>query len=270
MLDRDPARWARSARSEVVQAKQAFAAARRRRWPRTSCARTSEINRLNREVFQLAIEIGDDADTREWAMHMMLVARALERIGDNAVDIGEQTAFVVTGLFREFSRRLARRVPASICRIRSRESRFPAGVNSLLPRAARAHTSSRATSKLAGEMRRSQRRRGGAPSTRHGPAAASGWRSSTPTPGSCRSWPSAWSALGWEHRVLASAGPARRDRGDAAQRARRRPRGPRPAGLGLPRARSARDCPASASSSAPASRRSPSASAACGWAPTTG
>ena len=40
---------------------------------------------------------------REWAAYMMLVARALERIGDNAVDIGEQTAFVVTGLFREFS-----------------------------------------------------------------------------------------------------------------------------------------------------------------------
>jgi phosphate transport system protein len=36
-------------------------------------------------------------------MHMTLVSRALERIGDNAVDIGEQTAFVVTGLFREFS-----------------------------------------------------------------------------------------------------------------------------------------------------------------------
>ena len=34
---------------------------------------------------------------------MMLVARAIERIGDNAVDIGEQVAFVVTGLFREFS-----------------------------------------------------------------------------------------------------------------------------------------------------------------------
>ena len=36
-------------------------------------------------------------------MTMMLVARALERIGDNAVDVGEQVAFVVTGLFREFS-----------------------------------------------------------------------------------------------------------------------------------------------------------------------
>ena len=62
-----------------------------------------EINRLNREVFQLAIDVGTDVDTREWAMHMVMVARALERIGDNAVDVGEQTAFVVSGLFREFS-----------------------------------------------------------------------------------------------------------------------------------------------------------------------
>ena len=56
-----------------------------------------EINRLNRCVFSRAVEIGTDADRREWAMSMMLVARALERIGDNAVDIGEQVAFVVTG-----------------------------------------------------------------------------------------------------------------------------------------------------------------------------
>ena len=60
------------------------------------------IDNLNRECFQLAVQVGDDVDTREWAMTMMLVARALERIGDNAVDIGEQVAFVVTGLFREF------------------------------------------------------------------------------------------------------------------------------------------------------------------------
>ena len=60
------------------------------------------IDNLNRECFQRAIEIGDEHDRREWAMTMMLVARALERIGDNAVDVGEQVAFLVTGLFREF------------------------------------------------------------------------------------------------------------------------------------------------------------------------
>jgi phosphate transport system protein len=60
------------------------------------------VDNLNRECFHLALEIGDDADRREWAMTMLLAARAIERIGDNAVDIGEQVAFVVTGLFREF------------------------------------------------------------------------------------------------------------------------------------------------------------------------
>jgi phosphate transport system protein len=60
------------------------------------------VDDLNRECFHLALEIGDDADRREWAMTMLLAARALERIGDNAVDIGEQVAFVVTGLFKEF------------------------------------------------------------------------------------------------------------------------------------------------------------------------
>ncbi len=60
------------------------------------------VDNLNRECFRLALEIGDDADRREWAMTMLLAARAIERIGDNAVDIGEQVAFVVTGLFREF------------------------------------------------------------------------------------------------------------------------------------------------------------------------
>jgi phosphate transport system protein len=60
------------------------------------------VDNLNRECFRLAIEIGDEQDRREWAMTMMLVARALERMGDNAVDIGEQVAFVVTGLFEEF------------------------------------------------------------------------------------------------------------------------------------------------------------------------
>jgi phosphate transport system protein len=60
------------------------------------------VDTLNKECFQIAIEIGEDADTREWAMTMILVARALERIGDNAIDIGEQVAYIVTGLFQEF------------------------------------------------------------------------------------------------------------------------------------------------------------------------
>jgi len=90
------------ARSEVAQSKAAFAA-RDVELAEDLVRQDREINRLNREIFRRAIEIGDDADTREWAMHMILVARALERIGDNAVDIGEQVAFVVTGLFREFS-----------------------------------------------------------------------------------------------------------------------------------------------------------------------
>jgi phosphate transport system protein len=64
--------------------------------------RDDAVDDLNRECFGLALELGDDPDMREWAMTMLLAARAIERIGDNAVDIGEQVAFVVTGLFREF------------------------------------------------------------------------------------------------------------------------------------------------------------------------
>jgi len=89
------------ARTLVVQCKQAFER-RDVAMAEDLVRQDDEIDSLNRASFARAIEIGDDPDTREWAMHMMLVARCLERIGDNAVDIGEQTAFVVTGLFREF------------------------------------------------------------------------------------------------------------------------------------------------------------------------
>lgn len=62
------------------------------------------IDRLNREVFNAAVEIGGaDPDIREWAAHLMLIARYIERIGDHTVDIGEQIAFVISGLFREFT-----------------------------------------------------------------------------------------------------------------------------------------------------------------------
>ena len=92
----------RFARAEVVQARAALAA-RDVDLAEDLVARDRDVNRLQREIFRLALEAGDDYETREWAMHMTLVARAFERIGDNAVDIGEQVAFVVTGLFREFS-----------------------------------------------------------------------------------------------------------------------------------------------------------------------
>jgi phosphate transport system protein len=95
-------RMGRLARDEVIQARDAFAA-RNVAMAIDLVRQDTEINRLNRVIFQRAVDIGDDPDLREWAMFMILVARALERIGDNAVDIAEQTAFVVTGLFREFS-----------------------------------------------------------------------------------------------------------------------------------------------------------------------
>jgi phosphate transport system protein len=87
---------------QVSQAKEAFAK-RDVELAEDLVRQDTVINRLNRESFQLALQIGDDPDAREWTMLMMLVARNLERIGDNTVDIGEQTAFVVTGLFREFT-----------------------------------------------------------------------------------------------------------------------------------------------------------------------
>jgi phosphate transport system protein len=85
----------------IRQAKRAFAE-RDVDMARDLVRQDDVIDDLNKECFNLAIEIGDDHDRREWAMTMMLVARALERIGDNAVDVGEQVAFLVTGLFREF------------------------------------------------------------------------------------------------------------------------------------------------------------------------
>jgi phosphate transport system protein len=91
----------KQARTMLSQAKKAFQG-RDVDLARDLVRQDDLIDNLNKECFQIAVQVGDDIDTREWAMTMMLVARAIERIGDNAVDIGEQVAFVVTGLFREF------------------------------------------------------------------------------------------------------------------------------------------------------------------------
>jgi phosphate transport system protein len=61
------------------------------------------IDRANRRVVQHLLSLGGDPDLREWGLRMIIVSRCLERIGDHAVDIGEQTAYLVTGEFREFT-----------------------------------------------------------------------------------------------------------------------------------------------------------------------
>jgi phosphate transport system protein len=88
--------------SQIEQAKQALAN-RDAKLAEHLVIEDDVIDDLNKLVFRRAIEIGTDEDRREWAILMVLIGRHLERIGDNTVDIGEQTAFVVTGEFREFT-----------------------------------------------------------------------------------------------------------------------------------------------------------------------
>ena len=61
------------------------------------------IDRANRRAVQHVLALGSNPDLREWGLRMIVVSRCLERIGDHAVDIGEQTAYLVTGEFREFT-----------------------------------------------------------------------------------------------------------------------------------------------------------------------
>ncbi len=61
------------------------------------------VDRANRQVFDEVLGYVHDAEALEWGMRQITVARCFERIGDNAVDIGEQTAFLVTGELREFT-----------------------------------------------------------------------------------------------------------------------------------------------------------------------
>jgi phosphate transport system protein len=61
------------------------------------------VDRANRQVFSEVLAHVHDAEKLEWGMRQITVARCFERIGDNAVDIGEQTAFLVTGELTEFT-----------------------------------------------------------------------------------------------------------------------------------------------------------------------
>ena len=61
------------------------------------------LDRLNRGMHQEVLALSDDAQKLEWGMRMNIVARGLERVGDNAVDVGEQVGFLLTGEYREFT-----------------------------------------------------------------------------------------------------------------------------------------------------------------------
>ena len=61
------------------------------------------IDRSNRRFVERVVEVVGEPGLREWVLRMVIVSRTLERIGDHAVDIGEQTAYLVTGEFREFT-----------------------------------------------------------------------------------------------------------------------------------------------------------------------
>ena len=61
------------------------------------------IDRINRQVFDAAAQLDAPADQRELAFRIVLIARCLERIGDNAVDIAEQVGFLTTGQMLEFT-----------------------------------------------------------------------------------------------------------------------------------------------------------------------
>jgi phosphate transport system protein len=61
------------------------------------------IDRANRRFVERLVDVVAEPELREWGLRMVVVARTIERIGDRAVDIGEQTAYLLTGQFREFT-----------------------------------------------------------------------------------------------------------------------------------------------------------------------
>ena len=61
------------------------------------------VDLLNRGMYHEVVKLADDPSLLEWGIQMNVVARQLERVGDHAVDIGEQVSFLLTGEFREFT-----------------------------------------------------------------------------------------------------------------------------------------------------------------------
>ncbi|MEA2534800.1 MAG: phosphate transport system protein [Actinomycetota bacterium] len=61
------------------------------------------LDDLNRGMLAEILMESDGRPMLEWGVHMHVVSRQIERVGDHAVDIGEQVAYLVTGVFQEFT-----------------------------------------------------------------------------------------------------------------------------------------------------------------------
>jgi phosphate transport system protein len=61
------------------------------------------IDRANRRATEDVLSLGSSPEEREYGLRMLVISRCVERIGDHAVDIGEQVAYLVTGDFRELT-----------------------------------------------------------------------------------------------------------------------------------------------------------------------
>jgi phosphate transport system protein len=61
------------------------------------------VDRLNLGIYGMVLALAANRKLLDWGLRMNVVARQLERVGDHAVDIGEQVAFLLTGEFREFT-----------------------------------------------------------------------------------------------------------------------------------------------------------------------
>jgi phosphate transport system protein len=70
------------------------------------------VDQLNDRIFDQLEQITDPTAVA-WATRLVLVARFLERLGDQAVDVGEQVCFIVTGEVRELQPPKAARTPTS-------------------------------------------------------------------------------------------------------------------------------------------------------------
>lgn len=96
------AEMAELARTELNAALTAFAA-RDLELAESTDGQDDRLDRLNRDVFEAALKLNVSRDQRELGLRHMIIARCIERVGDNAVDIAEQAVFLVTTQLRQFS-----------------------------------------------------------------------------------------------------------------------------------------------------------------------